>query len=185
LQTTAGPVLCRPGHYWKNPVLSVLTAMFLHGGWAHLLGNMLFFFIFGNNVEDRLGRIRFLLFYLASGFVAAYGYALAFSDSTAPLIGASGAIAGCLGAYLVLFPRARVTALVPFLFFLPLRLPAWLVLGFWFLLQYAYASGGGVAQGASVAYFAHVAGFLFGALVIKLIAPRQLGSSGHPPRRRS
>ena len=172
IPTNVGPMACPPERWSKIPALSVLTAMFLHAGWAHLLGNMLFFIIFGNNVEDRLGRIRFLLFYLVGGYVAAYGYALAFSSSTAPLIGASGAIAAVLGAYLVLYPRARVTTLVPFLFFLPFRLPAWLVLGFWFLLQYAYSSGNGVAQGADVAYFAHVVGFLFGALVIRLIAPR-------------
>ena len=172
LPTNVGPVPCPTERFSKIPALSVLTAMFLHAGWAHLLGNMLFFVIFGNNIEDRLGRLRFLLFYLVSGYVAAYGYALAFSGSTAPLIGASGAIAGVLGAYFVLYPRARVTTLVPFLLFLPFRLPAWLVLGFWFVLQYLYSAGNGVAAGADVAYFAHVAGFLFGALVIRLIVPR-------------
>jgi membrane associated rhomboid family serine protease len=169
--TSAGPVTCSVGHQTMTPILSVLTSMFLHAGWAHLLGNMLFLLVFGNNVEDRLGRVRFPLFYLASGFVAAYGFALAYPNSTEPLIGASGAIAGCLGAYLVLYPRTLVTTLIPPLLFLPLRLPAWLVLGFWFLLQYAYSSGSGVAQGANVAYFAHVCGFLFGATVIRLIAP--------------
>lgn len=173
VQTDIGPVACPAEHFTKIPPLSVLTAMFLHAGWAHLLGNMLFFFIFGNNIEDRLGRLRFLVFYLVSGYVAAYGYALAFHSSTAPLIGASGAIAGCLGAYLVLYPRARVTTLVPLLLFLPFRLPAWLVLGFWFVLQYAYSTGGGVAQGADVAYMAHVVGFLFGALVIRAVVPRR------------
>ncbi|HEX5267921.1 MAG TPA: rhomboid family intramembrane serine protease [Acidimicrobiales bacterium] len=172
IPTNVGPLPCPTERWSKVPALSVLTAMFLHAGWAHLLGNMLFFIIFGNNIEDRLGRIRFLLFYLVAGYVAAYGYALASPHSTAPLIGASGAIAGVLGAYVVLYPRARVTALVPFLLFLPFRLPAWLVLGFWFLLQYAYSAGNGVAQGADVAYFAHVVGFLFGALLIRLIVPR-------------
>lgn len=172
-QTNAGPVPCPVESFHKIPVLSVLTAMFLHGGLLHVLGNMLFLFIFGNNIEDRLGRVRFLLFYLVSGYVAAYAYTLAFPRSDQPLIGASGAIAGVLGAYLVLFPRARVLTLVPFLLFLPFRLPAWLVLGFWFLLQWVYSAGGAVAQGADVAYFAHVAGFVFGAAVIRLLVPRR------------
>ncbi|HZT67486.1 MAG TPA: rhomboid family intramembrane serine protease [Acidimicrobiales bacterium] len=173
VETNVGPFRCPPERFHKVPVLSVLTAMFLHGGWLHILGNLLFFYVFGNNVEDRLGRLRFLLFYLASGYVAAYGYALAFPHSVNPLIGASGAIAGVLGAYLVLYPRARVTTLVPFLLFLPFRLPAWLVLGFWFLLQWAYSSGGGVAQGAGVAYVAHVVGFIFGAVTIRVLLPRR------------
>jgi membrane associated rhomboid family serine protease len=161
----AGCVLAPPG-YDKSPVLSVLTATFLHGGWLHLAGNMLFLMIFGNNIEDRMGHIRFLLFYLVCGYAAFYGFAVLNADSTDPLIGASGAIAGVLGAYLVLYPRARVWVLVPFLVFLPLRLPAWLVLGFWFGLQAVYSSGEGVSDGAgTVAYAAHVAGFLTGMLI--------------------
>ena len=160
--------------YHKSPVLSVLTAMFVHAGWLHLLGNMLFLMIFGNNVEDRLGRLRYLLFYLASGYVAAYGYAaLTGGTATTPLVGASGAIAGVLGAYLVLYPGARVWALVPVLFFIPLRLPAWLVLGGWFLIQWWYSAGGGVSGEANVAYVAHVVGFLFGLLVILLFFRRR------------
>jgi membrane associated rhomboid family serine protease len=154
-----------PPTYHKEPVLSVLYSMFLHGGWLHLLGNMLFLWVFGNNVEDRLGRIRFTLFYLVCGYVAAYAFALFNPDSTEPLIGASGAVAGVLGAYLVLYPRARVWSLVPFLLFIPLRLPAWLVLGLWFLLQWAYSAGFAVSSAGSVAYLAHVAGFLLGALL--------------------
>jgi rhomboid family protein len=159
-----GCVISQPT-YSKNPILSVLYAMFLHGGWLHLLGNMLFLWIFGNNVEDRLGRVRYLAFYLFTGYIAAYGYAAFNASSTAPLVGASGAIAGVLGAYLVLFPRARVWSLVPFLFFIPLRLPAWLVLGFWFVLQWFYSSGLGVSEGGSVAYVAHVIGFVVGGLL--------------------
>ncbi len=136
--------------------------MFLHGGWLHLLGNMLYLFVFGNNVEDRMGRVRFLLFYLGAGAVSAYGYALANAGSATTLVGASGAIAGVLGAYLMMFPRARVWSLVPFLFFIPLRLPAWLVLGLWFVLQWFYSTGAGVTGGADVAYLAHVIGFLTG-----------------------
>lgn len=156
----------------KIPALSVLSAMFLHGGWAHLLGNMLFLFIFGNNIEDRLGRVRYLLFYLACGYLATYGYALFYADATNPLVGASGAIAGVLGAYFLLFPRARIVALVPFLLFLPLRIPAWIVLGSWFVIQYVYFNGAGMASTVGVAYLAHVAGFLAGMAGAVLFARR-------------
>ncbi|MDP9407941.1 MAG: rhomboid family intramembrane serine protease [Actinomycetota bacterium] len=157
--------------YEKSPELSVLTAMFLHGGIAHLAGNMLFLFVFGNNVEDRLGRLRFLLYYLATGYAATYAFAIAFADSTENLVGASGAVAGVLGGYLLLFPRARVLSLVTFLLFLPLRLPAWVVLGSWFLLQYLYASGAGLVADAQVAYLAHVAGFLAGVVLVLPFVP--------------
>jgi membrane associated rhomboid family serine protease len=138
--------------------------MFLHAGWLHLLGNMLFLLIFGNNIEDRLRPAGYLLFYLACGYVAAYGFALANPGSVQPLIGASGAISGILGAYLVLYPRARVWSLVPFLFFIPVRIPAWLVLGLWFVLQWVYSAGFAASGSGSVAYLAHVFGFIFGAL---------------------
>ncbi|MFJ5261981.1 rhomboid family intramembrane serine protease [Streptomyces sp. NPDC088387] len=159
-----GCVVGPPG-YDKSPELSVLTAMFLHGGWLHLLGNMLFLLIFGNNVEDRMGHLPYALFYAVCGYAATYGYALLDPDSAAPLIGASGAIAGVLGAYLVLYPKARVWVLVPFLIFLPLRLPAWIVLGFWFVLQAVYSAGEGVSAAGTVAYTAHIAGFLVGLLI--------------------
>jgi membrane associated rhomboid family serine protease len=164
-------VACPVGRptYDKLPALSVLYAMFLHGSWLHLLGNMLFLWVFGNNVEDRLGRVRYLLFYLLCGYAATYGFALADPGSTTTLVGASGAIAGVLGAYLVMFPRARVTSLVPFLLFLPARLPAWVVLGSWFVLQYFYASGASIGTGAGVAYLAHVVGFIAGIVLIILL----------------
>jgi membrane associated rhomboid family serine protease len=165
LAPVRGGCLVGPPDYRKTPFVSALTAMFLHGGWLHLLGNMLFLYVFGNNVEDRLGRLRFLLWYLVFGVVAAYAFAVTVPSSTAVMVGASGAIAGVLGAYLVLFPRAKVWSLVPFFFFLPARLPAWLVLGSWFVLQWVYASGAGVTTGSGVAYFAHVAGFVLGLLV--------------------
>jgi membrane associated rhomboid family serine protease len=175
LQVTAGPpasatqcLAVRPD-YEKIPAVSVLTAMFLHGGWLHLLGNMLFLFVFGNNVEDRLGHVRYLLFYLICGYAATYGFALTQPNSRETLVGASGAIAGVLGAYLILFPRARVTSLIPFLFFLPAQFPAWIVLGSWFALQYVYFLGAGMAEGSSVAYFAHVAGFVAGVVLIILL----------------
>jgi membrane associated rhomboid family serine protease len=147
----------------KIPFLSVLTALFVHGSWLHLIGNMLFLHVFGDNVENRMGRVRFLLFYLTAGYLATYGYALAHADSRQTLVGASGAISGVLGSYLYLCPRARVTSLFPFLFFLPLRFPAWMVLCFWFVLQWLAAGGQGTGA-PGVAYLAHVIGFVFGFL---------------------
>jgi membrane associated rhomboid family serine protease len=158
--------------YDKIPALSALTNMFVHGGWLHLLGNMLFLMVFGNNVEDRFGRVRYLLFYLAVGMAATYAFALTGPNSTQPLVGASGAIAGVLGAYLVLFPKAKVVSLVPFLLFIPVRLPAWIVLVFWFVLQAVYAEGAGLGGGGGVAYLVHVFGFVLGALVGLLYRPR-------------
>jgi membrane associated rhomboid family serine protease len=172
-----GCLLERPP-YHKSPPLSVLWSMFLHAGWLHLIGNMLFLVVFGNNVEDRMRKLPFLLFYLACGYAAAYGFAAASPGSTTPLIGASGAIAGILGAYLVLYPRARVWSLVPFLLFLPLRIPAWLVLGLWFLLQWAYSAGITTGGAGSVAYLAHVVGFLVGVLTglaMRAASPRPGG----------
>jgi len=167
------PVINEKG---KSPFLSVLYSMFLHGGWLHILGNMLFLWVFGNNVEDRMGRVGYLLFYLFCGYVAAYGFALGNADATTTLVGASGAIAGVLGAYLVLFPKARVTSLLPFgIILLPLRLPAWAVLGGWFLLQWLYSSGSAVASGAGVAYLAHVFGFVAGAVIALVLKPALLG----------
>jgi membrane associated rhomboid family serine protease len=178
----AGPGQCEAVQpdYQKVPFLSVLSAMFLHGGLLHLLGNMLFLFVFGNNVEDRLGRARYLLFYLICGYAATYGFALSRPDSVDTLVGASGAIAGVLGAYLLLFPRARVTSLIPFLFFIPVWLPAWVVLGSWFLLQWLYVQGAGTAEGAGVAYLAHVVGFVAGAVLVILLGG--LRADRRPPR---
>jgi membrane associated rhomboid family serine protease len=157
------PAGCPAAHgYRKSPLLSVFTSLFLHGGWVHLIGNMLFLWVFGDNVENRMGRIRFALFYVAAGCLATYGFALGHSGSTQSLVGASGAISGALGAYLYLYPRARVTSLFPFLFFIPLRFPAWVVLGFWFVLQWLAAQT--ARGGPGVAYLAHVVGFAFGFL---------------------
>jgi len=181
LPVTAGPPAapnrCRAVRpdYQKIPFLSVISSMFLHGGWLHLIGNMLFLYVFGNNVEDRLGRIRYLLFYLVCGYVAAYGFALTQPNSTETLVGASGAVAGVLGAYLVLYPRARVVSL---LVIVPLVLPAWVVLGLWFALQWLYFQGGGMGEGSNVAYFAHVAGFVAGVVGVIL-----LGGLSRPRRR--
>jgi membrane associated rhomboid family serine protease len=151
-----------PHGYQKVPFLSVFTSLFLHGGWLHLIGNMLFLWVFGDNVENRMGRVRFALFYVAAGYLATYGFALGHAQDTQSLVGASGAISGALGAYLYLYPRTRVTSLFPFLFFIPLRFPAWVVLGFWFVLQWLAAQT--AQRGPGVAYLAHVVGFAFGFL---------------------
>jgi len=170
----------RAGNYVSTETATLITSQFLHGGWFHLLGNMLYLWIFGNNVEDRFGRVRYLLFYLFCGYVAAYGFAYGNPHSTTTLVGASGAIAGVLGAYLVMFPRARVLTVVVWI---PLRLPAWIVLGGWFLLQWLYSSGSSVASGAGVAYLAHVYGFVAGVLVAVLRRPRFADRGQYQPRR--
>lgn len=176
-------VLCPAAEFDKSPAVSALTSMFLHGGLMHLIGNMLFLLVFGNNVEDRFGRLRFIGFYLLCGYTATYAYAFTDPDSEAALVGASGAIAGVLGAYLWLYPRARVIALVPFLFFIPLPMPAWLVLGSWFILQAVYANGGGLGDG-QVAYIAHVVGFVAGLVLTMLFIGdrRAHPSATGPPR---
>ncbi|MEV7285699.1 rhomboid family intramembrane serine protease [Streptomyces sp. NPDC093252] len=140
--------------------LTPATALFIHGSWVHLLGNMLFLYVFGVLTEERMGRVEFTLFYLGCGYLALLGYAAAHADSDQSLVGASGAISAVLGAFLCAFPRARVTSLLPFLFFLPLRFPAWVVLPFWVTLQWIAA--GRAEQGPGVAYLAHLIGFALG-----------------------
>ncbi|MGQ4384133.1 rhomboid family intramembrane serine protease [Streptomyces sp. SAS_270] len=140
--------------------LTPATALFVHGSWLHLLGNMLFLYVFGAMAEERMGHIEFALFYVGCGYLALLGYAAANAGSAQTLVGASGAISAVLGAFLYLFPGARVTSLFPFLFFLPLRFPAWLVLPFWAALQWLAA--GRAAQGPGVAYLAHLVGFGLG-----------------------
>jgi membrane associated rhomboid family serine protease len=158
----------------KSVIESLFTSMFLHGGFLHIAGNMLYLWVFGNNVEDRMGRVVFLLFYLAAGLAAAYAEAFAHTTSTTPLIGASGAIAGTLGAYIVLFPHARVLTLLPIFFFLQLtELSAWIVLGFWFVLQAFQGVGSLGGDVAGVAWWAHIGGFAFGALIALLFYRRR------------
>jgi membrane associated rhomboid family serine protease len=159
-------------------LVTVFTSMFMHGGWTHLLGNMLFLWIFGNNIEDALGHLRYLLFYLAGGLAAtALQTAVTLgtaSDAAAtiPNVGASGAVSAVLGAYLVLLPRASVLTVI---FFILREIPAILFLGFWFLFQ-LYAGGISLQQpeeGGGVAFFAHVGGFVFGLLLVKLVQVRE------------
>ena len=150
--------------------LSFLTSLFLHGGFMHIAGNMLYLWIFGNNVEDSMGRGRFLAFYLIAGITASAAQVLASPSSPVPTIGASGAIAGVLGAYIVLFPNARVQTLIFLGYFARMaHLPALLVLGFWFVLQlFNGLMAFGVAQAGGVAWFAHVGGFVAGLLLVRL-----------------
>ncbi|WP_328317054.1 rhomboid family intramembrane serine protease [Streptomyces sp. NBC_00388] len=142
-------------------LLTPLTALFIHANWLHLLGNMLFLYVFGAMAEERMGRLHFAVFYLVSGYLALTAYALTHSGSDQTLVGASGAISAVLGAFLSLFPRARVTSIFPFLLFLPLRFPAWIVLVFWFVLQWL-AAGQQSGTGPGVAYTAHLVGFVIG-----------------------
>ncbi|MWA10615.1 rhomboid family intramembrane serine protease [Streptomyces sp. BA2] len=145
-----------------RPLLAPATALFVHGSWLHLLGNMLFLFVFGAMAEERMGHLQFALFYVGCGYLALFAYAVAHAGSDQTLVGASGAISAVLGAFLRLFPKARVTSLFPFLFFLPLRFPAWVVLPFWVVLQWLAAWQG--AAGPGVAYLAHLVGFSLGFL---------------------
>ncbi len=153
---------------WIPASTTIITSMFLHGGWLHLIGNMLYLWIFGDNIEDRIGRGRFLVFYLVCGGVAALGQGLADPQSEIPMIGASGAISGVLGAYLVLYPRAKVLVLLPLLIFITtVRVPALVVLGIWFagqLLSSLIAAPGS----GGVAFAAHVGGFVAGVVLIRL-----------------
>jgi len=153
--------------------VTVFTAMFMHGGLLHLGGNMLFLWIFGNNVEDSMGRLKFLVFYLLGGLAATALQLAIGPDSQVPNLGASGAIAGVLGGYLILFPRARVITVIFIVFFFTIiELPALLILAFWFVQQvlFGYFDLNSAGEEGGVAYFAHIGGFAFGLLAIKLFA---------------
>jgi membrane associated rhomboid family serine protease len=174
-------------HLNEAPVIVTLfSSMFMHGGWLHIFFNMLFLWIFGNNVEDSMGRVRFLLFYLLGGLAAVLAQVGVSPDSTTPTVGASGAIAAVLGGYILLYPRARVLSVVfLFFFFTFVEIPAMVMLGIWFALQFLPAIGqlatpeiGG--QGGGVAYFAHVGGFIFGLALIHLFAQRRSQQYGQP-----
>ncbi|HZY02290.1 MAG TPA: rhomboid family intramembrane serine protease [Anaeromyxobacteraceae bacterium] len=158
------------------PPLTIFTSMFLHGGWAHIAFNMLFLWIFGNNVEDALGHFRYFFFYLAAGVVAAVAQTFASAgagDPLTPMVGASGAIAGVLAAYMVLFPQARVLTLVLIVFIIRLfYIPARVFIGLWFALQLLMALGG-VAGGGGVAFFAHIGGFVAGWAMVKMMGPHR------------
>jgi membrane associated rhomboid family serine protease len=160
--------LTDPGRQASN----LVTSMFLHGSWMHLLGNMWFLWIFGNNIEDSMGRLRFVVFYLVCGLAAALAQVVLNPASEIPMVGASGAISGVMGGYLVLYPRVRVFAMVPLGFFLTsIALPAWTMLAYWFVLQLiSGVSVLGRDTGGGVAFGAHVGGFVAGLVLIKLFA---------------
>ena len=170
----------------NEPVGSVFYSMFLHGGWLHLLGNMVFLWVFGDNVEDAMGHVRYAFFYLVVGLAATATHVGASQDDLLPTIGASGAIAGVLGAYAVLYPRARVITIVPFLFFIPLAIPAVFLIGLWFVMQLfngyaALAATDVVNADGGIAWFAHIGGFIAGAILVKLFV---IGRSVPPARAR-
>ena len=148
--------------------LTLFSTMFIHGDFLHFLGNMLFLWVFGDNIEDRFGHWRYLLFYLGAGLMASFLQIAIDPASELPVIGASGALAGVLGAYFMLFPFSRILTLVFFILIIPIRLPALLLLGFWIVLQFfsGFASLGPSAQAGGVAYWAHIGGFAFGIVVI-------------------
>jgi membrane associated rhomboid family serine protease len=164
-------------HDFPPAFVSIFTSMFLHGGWLHIAGNMLYLWIFGNNVEDTLGHGRFLLFYLACGVAGAMGQTMAGPSSRIPMIGASGAVSGVLGAYLLLFPYATILTLVTFGFFIRfLHVPALIVLGFWIVVQFAngfLSMSMAPAEGGGVAWFAHLGGFVAGLVLVLVMRPRR------------
>ena len=161
--------------------LTLLTSMFMHGGWMHLLGNMLFLWIFGDNIEDDLGKVRYLVFYLVCGFLASMAHVLmntSGADALIPSLGASGAISGVLGGYLVLHPHRRVTVLMLRVL---TQVPGWVAVGLWFVFQLINGLGllgGGSQEGGGVAYAAHIGGFIAGLVLVKLFAIGRGASSG-------
>jgi|SRR5229473_2232572 len=180
-----------PARFWVAPfypvnLIRILMSMFLHGGWLHLGGNMLYLWIFGDNIEDRLGHVKYAIFYLLCGGIATLTHAFVNPDSRIPSIGASGAIAGVLGAYILLFPRAQVTTLIPIFVFITIReIPAVIVLGFWFVLQlFTGVASVGIpeAQNAGgVAYFAHIGGFVAGMILVGIMGGFRRPGAAPPP----
>jgi membrane associated rhomboid family serine protease len=163
-----------PEHF---AVSSLITSTFLHGGWMHLLGNMWFLWIFGDNIEDILGHGKYVLFYLACGAVAGLTQSVLTTDPRVPMVGASGAIAGVMGAYMVKFPHSRIVTLIPILLFFTIDIPAWIMLIYWFVTQFFSGVGSitysHVSEGGGVAFFAHVGGFVMGAILISVMGTQQ------------
>ena len=152
-----------------QPPLTLFTAMFIHGGLLHVGGNMLYLWIFGDNIEDRLGHFRFFVFYLLTGLIASLAHIIIMPNSTVPMIGASGAIAGVLGAYFLLYPKAHVLTLVFFFFFVDIiKIPALVFLGLWFIFQILSSAAGG-----GIAWYAHIGGFVAGAILVKLFEKKK------------
>ena len=168
--------LDNPGDHSLRVLFTPISAMFLHGGWFHIVGNMIFLWVFGDNVEDALGHLRYLVFYLLCGIAATAAQVWVEPNSPVPMVGASGAIAGVLGAYLVLYPRATIAALIMPFFFWTAYVPAFLLIGFWFFIQlFNGVASTGYAVGASegVAWWAHIGGFSAGLLLVSLFYPRR------------
>jgi membrane associated rhomboid family serine protease len=163
-------------HVYPGAFIPIFSSMFLHGGWMHLIGNMLFLYIFGDNVEDRFGHFKYFVFYLIAGISAAATQIYMFPTSTMPMVGASGAIAGVLGAYVFMYPTAKILTLVPIIFFFQIiELPAFMFLGFWFALQIIsgmFALGIG-ADAGGVAWWAHIGGFVAGAVFVPFLRKRK------------
>ena len=165
MQWSAIPAQIISGHHW----ITIFTAMFMHGSWPHIIGNMIFLWAFGPEIEDTMGRGRYLLFYLAGGLVAMLAQILADPHSTVPNLGASGAIAAVMGAFIVTYPRDRIKAVLFILVFVRITfIPAALLIGFWFLTQLVHAGAVAQVQTGGVAYLAHVGGFVFGAVTARL-----------------
>jgi membrane associated rhomboid family serine protease len=161
MQWSAIPALITSGHHW----ITILTAMFMHGSWSHIIGNMIFLWAFAPEIEDSMGPVRYLIFYLAGGLVAMLAQVAAGAHSTVPNLGASGAIAAVMGAFIVTYPRDRIkSVLFIFVFFKVTYIPAALLIGFWFLSQLVHAGAVAQTQTGGVAYLAHVGGFIFGAV---------------------
>ena len=171
----------KPASFFNNfdkptffPVLTLFTSLFMHGGWMHLIGNMMYLVIFADNIEDVFGKKKFILFYLFSGIFASFSQALLNLSSDVPMIGASGAIAGVLGAYLFYFPKAKILVLVPFFIFFTLRIPASILLIFWFIFQFLNLSN----IESSVAWMAHIGGFIFGYIFSIINGKRPIQKKG-------
>jgi membrane associated rhomboid family serine protease len=155
----------------NSPLQTSFASMFLHGGWIHLIGNMVYLWVFGDNVEDAMGHVRYAVFYVAGGFAATAAHTFVSQDELIPAIGASGAISAVLGAYIVLFPRASITAIIPIFFFIPFQVSALFLIGLWFVMQLFNGIIGltdAVGAGGGVAWFAHIGGFAAGVLLVKV-----------------
>jgi membrane associated rhomboid family serine protease len=167
----------QPANLLRGHPSGLITSMFLHSGWVHILGNMLFLWVFGNNVEDVLGHVKYLLFYLVCGVIAGLTQVAFDPFSLVPILGASGAIAGVMGAYLIKFPRSYVVMLFWVLFIFTFDLPAWLMLIYWFVMQlfggFGSIGGSEYAQTGGTAFFAHVGGFIAGLVLMKILGPRE------------
>lgn len=175
-ETVSGDSPVRGEDRWAA-ILAIVTSVFMHAGWLHILGNMLFLWVFGDNIEDRLGHMVYLVFYLLAGVVASFIQGAMDPDSVIPVLGASGAVAGVLGAYLLWFPTATIRVVIPFfiLIFIPLPIPAWVMIGLWFAQNlfagWAAVTDAAANAGGGTAWFAHLGGFAFGFLVAWLAGP--------------